>query len=312
MCFYPMQALKLDSKTKNGKSVIRFIKKQDAHKFKGNPNLLEGLPCGQCTDCRLNRSKEWAIRCMHEADLHKENCFITLTFDEEHLLKRVNPMSLDKRDFQLFMKRLRKRVPKIKFYMCGEYGELTRRPHYHACIFGYDFPDKKLYTIRNGNRLYTSDILSELWPLGFSTIGSLTFDSAAYVSRYIMKKALGKNAWKNYFEYVDEQTGELIGLRLPEYTTMSRRSGIGKEWLVKHFADVYTGDKIFRRGKGFIGKPPKYYDSQFEIINPSRLSEIKQARIEEAKANAQADSSYHNFARQKIKLQKISILKRGL
>ena len=99
------------------------------------------LPCGQCVGCRLERSRQWAMRCLHEAKMHDRNCFVTLTYNNDNV---PADRSLNYRDFQLFMKRLRfhfRGVP-IRFYMCGEYGEDFGRPHFHACLFGLDFPDK--------------------------------------------------------------------------------------------------------------------------------------------------------------------------
>ena len=312
-CFYPMQALRLVSTfTSKGKSVIRFIDRESAIRLKGNPNLLTGLPCGQCVGCRLERSRQWAIRMMNEADCHTFNSFITLTFDDSSLNKRDVPMSLDKRDFQLFMKRLRKRLDvNIRYFMCGEYGELYRRPHYHAVIFGYDFPDKVLHKIKDGMRYYTSSLLSDLWPYGFNVVTDVTFDTCAYVARYIMKKHLGKDAWKNYFEYLDQETGEFVGHRIPEYTTMSRRSGIGKVWLDTYLQDVYPRDKIFMRGRGF-SRPPKYYDSLYEIIDPVDYNRIKQDRINSAILNSPDDLTQSLIAKQVIKLQQIKVLSRNL
>ena len=118
------------------------------------------IPCGQCIGCRLKRSASWAIRCVHEASLHEKNCFITLTFNNEWLPKDG---SLDVRDFQLFMKRLRKKYGEgIRFFHCGEYGEKFRRPHYHACLFNFDFPDREIWSVRRGFELYTSESLAEL------------------------------------------------------------------------------------------------------------------------------------------------------
>lgn len=309
-CFYPMQAIRLKGcVTQAGKSVIKFIDKVKAEQLKGNPDLLSGLPCGQCTGCRLERSRQWAIRMMNEADLHSDNCFITLTFDDEHLLQRDAPMSLDKRDFQLFMKRLRKRFSNVRYFMCGEYGDKFKRPHYHAILFGIDFGDKQLYKIKDGMRYYTSPTLSDLWSFGFNVITSVTFDTCAYVARYIMKKQLGKDAWKAYFDYVDEDTGELVGLRIPEYTTMSRRSGIGKVWLDKYLQDVYPRDKIFMRGRGF-SKPPKYYDSLYEIIDPIDHSRIKASRVSQALLNPKTDQQLH--AAKVIKETQIRVLTRNL
>ena len=177
------------------------------------------LPCGQCIECRFKRSRDWAIRCMHEAQMHDENCFITLTYAPEHL---PDDESLNYDHFQRFMKRLRKRVRvPVRFYMCGEYGENFGRPHYHACLFGYDFPDKKLLMrTKNGDNLFTSKMLNELWPYGLSSIGSVNFQSAAYVARYIMKKITGNAAFDHYNE-VDED-GVITRSRTPEFTRMSR------------------------------------------------------------------------------------------
>ncbi|AXH73970.1 MAG: replication initiator protein [Microviridae sp.] len=331
-CFSPMQALRLDSTTKSGKSVIRFVSNETGKSLLSHPGYLSGLPCGQCIGCRLERSRQWAIRMMNEADCHASNSFITLTFDDASLLKREVPMSLDKLEFPDFIKRFRRRISDpddryfvpsfsdripldmrdtVRYYMCGEYGELFKRPHYHAIIFGYDFPDKQLHKIKDGMRYYTSDFLSEVWPYGFNVITDVTFDSAAYVARYIMKKHLGKDAWKNYFEYFDEQTGELVGHRIPEYTTMSRRSGIGKAWLDKYLQDVYPRDKIFMRGRGF-SRPPKYYDTQYEIINPSDYSRIKQDRVDQAILRADDFTPERLHAKKVIKLSQIGGLKRNL
>ena len=173
-CFHPLKCYRSKSLTVNNKRSIVFNIKDS------NGDTLE-IPCGQCIGCRLERSRQWAVRISTEASLYEKNCFITLTFSPEHLEKRSNKWSLDVSDFQKFMKRLRKAVSpkKIRFFSCGEYGEKNMRPHYHACIFGYDFPDKILYTIRDECRLYRSPLLEKIWNLGFATVGDVTFESAA-------------------------------------------------------------------------------------------------------------------------------------
>lgn len=315
-CYYPMQALRLPNVfTKNNKSVITFVSREKYSKLKsqmGNsPDLLSGLPCGRCVGCRLERSRQWAIRMMHEAQLHDDNIFLTLTFDQEHLLKRKNPISLDKREFQLFLKRLRKTTNnKIRYFMCGEYGKKFGRPHYHAIIFNYKPNDLKLEKIENGKRYYSSASIRKLWPDGNNIITDVSFDTCAYVARYIMKKHLGKGAWMRYLTDFNPQTGEFTGHRIPEYTTMSRRSGIGKAWLDKYLRDVYPKDRVFVRGKGFQ-RPPKYYDSQYEIIDPSDYSRIKQARIN-ASLDAESDNTPERLhAKQVVKLAQISVLNRN-
>ena len=117
----------------------------------------------------------------------------------------------------------------IRYYMCGEYGEQLSRPHYHACLFGFDFPDKVFYSCVNGNDLFTSDILSERWGHGFCSIGAMTFDTAAYVARYILKKHLGDDSDSHYMR-VCPVTGECFFVE-PEYTTMSRRPGLGRDFI---------------------------------------------------------------------------------
>lgn len=206
VCYYPMHAFQSRHQGANGKCEVLFNRSVALRK--GYKEIK--LSCGQCVGCRLERSRQWAVRCMHEASLHKHNCFITLTFSPAALAARENP-SLDVRDFQLFMKRYRKRFGEgIRFFHCGEYGDKLGRPHYHACIFGHDFEDKYFWRKSDsGYPVYRSPVLEELWTHGFSEIGTVTFDSAAYVARYIMKKVNGKDA-KDHYTSVDLGTGEVF------------------------------------------------------------------------------------------------------
>lgn len=155
------------------------------------------VPCGKCIACRLEYSKQWAIRCVHESDLHAKSCFVTLTYDNDHLPANG---SLLYEDFRLFFKRLRHKYGKgIGYFMCGEYGETYGRPHYHALIFGHDFQDKQLKRQNDqGNECYTSSELDDLWNKGRTELGSVTFESAAYVARYITKKITGEAAAEHY------------------------------------------------------------------------------------------------------------------
>jgi len=226
------------------------------------------VPCGRCIGCRLERSRQWAVRCMHEASLHDQNSFVTLTYDDDHLPPGA---SLRKADFQKFMKRLRKRVGRVRFFHCGEYGEELLRPHYHALLFGYDFGDKTLWAERGGNPTFRSVELESLWPVGHSEIGAVTFESAAYVARYCLKKVSGKLAAAHY-ERVDVESGELFQAE-PEYATMSRRPGIGRGWIEKFSSDVYPSDELVIRGHA--SKPPRYYDTFFAEQDPEGFSRIK-------------------------------------
>lgn len=265
------------------------------------------LPCGQCIGCRLERSRQWAVRCMHEASLHDDNCFITMTYRDQDL---PDYASLNKRDSQLFFKRLRKRTgKKIRYYHCGEYGDQTERPHYHACLFGYDFPDKIPHSINhNGDTVYTSSILDDTWGLGNCMIGNLTFESAAYVARYVTKKITGPPA-KAHYERYDPETGEIIDLQ-PEYVTMSRRPGIGKGWYERFKTDLYPSDEVIVRGKQC--KIPKYYDGLYEIQEPEKFLEIKQQRREEAEKWAHDNTSDRLLVKKTVKQSQIKNLKRKL
>jgi len=184
---------------------------------------------------------------------------LTLTYDDRHV---PSDGSLDVTEWQRFAKRLRKRCGPFRFYHCGEYGDANFRPHYHACVFGLDFSgDRELF--RRGNApLFTSATLGELWPSGFSTIGALTFETAAYVARYIVKKVTGDQAEAHY------------GGRKPEYATMSRRPGIGAEWLERFRSDVYPSDQVVLGGRVF--RPPRFYDDRLE---EEELKLLKKKRV---------------------------------
>ncbi len=266
------------------------------------------LPCGQCVGCRLERSRQWAIRCMHEAQMHTQNCFITLTYDDAHL---PSDRSLHYRDFQLFIKRLRKRYPgrRIRYYMAGEYGENFGRPHWHACIFGLDFDDKKLWKRTAANSvLYRSKDLELLWPFGYSSIGDVTFESAAYVARYIMKKVTGKNAAEHYQE-IDPDTGEITN-RTPEFTKMSLKPGIGYEWYKQYTSDVYPHDYVVVRGKKV--KPPKYYDKKYKIDNPYEFDELLYIREKSSKLNYADNTPERLLVKEQVAKAKLQKLKRNL
>lgn len=267
------------------------------------------IPCGQCIGCRFEKSRQWALRCVHEASLHEENCFITLTYSSKHL-----PVdhSLDKTHFQKFMKRLRKHFTgtTIRFYHCGEYGEKNNRPHYHACLFGLDFPDKELHTTtKNGDKLYRSKTLTKIWGKGEENqqlIGELNFKTAAYTARYIMKKINGEQADEHY-RRIDEDTGEQFQIN-PEYTTMSRRPGIAYDWYKNYKTDVYPSDEVII--KGIPMQPPKYYDSILEKENPFLYDDIKHDRLTNAEKYADDNTPERLHVKYKVKQAQANLLSR--
>lgn len=296
-CFHPLHGFKSQHLNASGKRNIVFNPSQ------GFRDLPVTIPCGQCIGCRLERSRQWAIRISHEAQLHEKNCFLTLTYDDKHL---PPDGSLHIDHFQKFMKRLRFHYGKLRFFHCGEYGEKFSRPHYHACLFGFDFDDKTLWKTIRGNKLYTSKKLQEIWPQGFSTIGDLTFESAAYVARYVTKKITGKNA-ESHYEKLDHY-GEYKPITR-EYTTMSRRPGIGKEWFDKFNSGVFPSDFIIMRGKKI--KPPKYYDTLYERLSPSEHLQLKNQRKAIAKLHSDNNTPDRLEVREFIQQEKSKQLKRS-
>lgn len=288
---------------------------------------------------------------MHEASLYEKNCFITLTYNNNHLPAHA---SLEYRDFQLFMKRLRKwyektnrntikpglqgrrqlrhltnelagqenndqqskaqainnsdSKPRIRFYAGGEYGEKNKRPHFHACLFNIDFDDKKLLSLNHLKQpLYVSQTLDAIWGKGITTVGSLTFQSAAYVARYIMKKMTGKDTDKHY-ETIDEETGEII-IRKREFNQMSRGKGIGYHWLTKFWTDVYPHGKVVINGHE--AAPPRYYDNQFKKQNEKQYKEMKLKRQQEGDKHSTHKTPARLKDHQQVKAAQLKQLKRN-
>lgn len=238
----------------------------------GNWNHALQLPCGRCIGCRLEHSRQWAVRLEHERQMHAESMFLTLTYRNEDLPEGG---TLVKKHFQDFMKRLRSWVdyeypetPPIRFYACGEYGSKLQRPHYHAIVFGLRFPDEVLFReTPAGHRLMISDRLQELWPFGFSTIGDCSFESSAYVARYVTKKRRFKTP---------KEMGDWYDGRIPEFSLMSRRPGIAADWFEQFQPEVYPADQVVARGRAM--KPPRYYDKLFELHHPEELETLKEQR----------------------------------
>lgn len=271
-CYRPVKAF-YGNKLSSGKREIVFSSGQ------AQSCLDLALPCGCCVGCRLERARQWAMRCMDEASLYVDNSFITLTFDDAHLPFN---RSVDVGVFQRFMKRLRKAVGSdhmVRYFHVGEYGPLHGRPHYHALLFNLGFPDRVyLKTTDAGEKIYTSKFLQSVWsdkgvPLGYCSVGDVTFGSAAYVARYHLKK-VGSVVSDNH--YLDKCTGEMLA---PEYVTMSRGScvrgtgGIARGWFEKFSSDVYPAD--IRVIKGVDTKPCKFYDSLYERQDIGAFNNVK-------------------------------------
>ena len=262
-CYGPLQAFYPKATLSNGdpNPDRRLVFRKD----KSETGIPISVPCGRCAGCRLEHSRQWAVRCMQEKRMHTRSAFITLTYDNNNL---PSGGTLVKRDLQLFMKRLRKtHGTGIPFFACGEYGEKTNRPHYHVLLLNSDFTDKRLIKSGSEYNLYASNDLSKLWTMGHHAVGDVTFESAAYVARYCMKKITGKLA-------ADHYKG-----RQPEFIVMSRRPGLGAAYFDKYHSEMYTHDNIIVNG--VPSSLPRFYDTKYASLSDTceaRLNLLKIAR----------------------------------
>lgn len=264
------------------------------------------VPCGQCIGCKLERSRQWSVRIMHEAQMHEDNCFLTLTYDDEHL---PPDGSLRKSDFQKFIAKVRRKYGEgISYFHCGEYGDQTWRPHYHAILFGLDFRDRVGFCSgRAGFTSYTSEALSALWEHGLATVGDCSHKSAAYVARYCLKKVNGDKAADHYMRVTPD--GEVYWLE-PEYATMSKRPAIGKRWFEKYGAEVVAYDGVVT--SGMLGRSPRYYDKLRDELDHSELFGSKVDRMCKALKHKEDQTPERLKDRELVKKAAISTLKRDL
>lgn len=290
MCKRPIDAWQHRFKVnENGNSIIVF-QPQNSKDWK---HIL--VNCSRCIDCRMDSSRKWAIRCLNELEYWDDACFITLTYKDEFLPRRVNcdtgeiAPALYRKHIVDFVKRLRTHlnrkhgINEIKVYYCGEYGSKTGRPHFHLLCFGYRPKDLQFYKCdKLGFRLYNSNELSSLWyskvpnydkkvrrkynreNMGFVVIGDVSFESCSYVARYIIKKQKADS------ERYEVQTQELLGC--------SR--GIGKKWFYDNYKTMYANGFINYVHNGQIKKCgiPKYYDSLLKDLDLNLYREIKAER----------------------------------
>lgn len=282
------------------------------------------VACGSCLGCRLDRSRMWAMRIIHESTLWETrggNCFVTLTYDDEHV---PGDWSLDKTHFQKFMKRLRKgSEDTIRFFHAGEYGNVCRhnlevsncdrcnvgRPHYHAVLFNREFRDLELVGSQNGVPYFTSAELEGFWKNGFVQVGELNFKSAAYVARYCLKKVTGERADEHY-TYIDDY-GVMTELE-SEYTTMSRRPGIGRKWYEKYKGDLFPSDEVPVPGEGVLRGMPRYYDDLCAAEEPELREEIRKLRDVFRREHASEYTPSRLMQKYKVKKRQVEILRREL
>lgn len=291
-CYHPLKAIRTNTVLESGKRKIVFWKDgMDENAVIASGCEVIQLPCGQCLGCRLEYSRQWAIRCALEAKQWKHNYFVTLTYDEEHVPLREHMtvdsrtgeitdietvMTLLPRDLQLFIKRLRTNAVReyntdnIRFFACGEYGPLNMRPHYHLILFNCPLPDLVVDKYNDGYTYYRSKFLEKTWNKGFVLVTDFSFDTAAYVARYMLKKHKGK----------DGDFYEKRGI-VPEFTRCSRKPGIAKSYLDENTDFIYNYDQVIvvnGKGSPVRCKPPKYFDRIFDGQNPELLDSIKSKR----------------------------------
>ena len=272
-CYHPLIGIDTGEKTASGKVKYWIRKREDSADFQKEIELNKHIliPCGHCIGCRLDYSRSWADRMMLELETAGKGIFVTLTYDNEHCPwtqfdEEGYPIfgTLDKRDCQLFMKKLRSRFDgkdgrpfvKIRFFLAGEYGPSTKRPHYHAIIFGLGLSD--FYDLvphgRNelGQQYFISDMLSSIWSNGFVLLSDVSWKTCAYVARYITKKLNGYSS----IEYSERNV-------VPEFSLMSRKPGIGREYLELH-PDCLDKENIYisTEEDGLKIQIPKYYYKQ--------------------------------------------------
>lgn len=296
-CYHPLKAFAVGI-TEKGKTRYKvvshdvkwirydgsnYIKYTDGEPFGDCYTDCIDIPCGKCIGCRLEYSRQWANRCMLELQYHDSAYFVTLTYNNDHLPENLivdmdsgeimqSPVhTLCKRDLQLFLKRLRRYSgQEIRFFACGEYGSTTFRPHYHLIIFGLRLDDLKFLkqNFRREN-YYTSDLIQKCWKNGYSLVTDVTWDTCAYVARYVTKKLTGDAA----------SVYNTLALQAP-FCNMSRRPGIARQYYDDHFDDFYRYDRITistdTGGRSF--RPPRYYDRLYDIDYPDDMAAIKNNR----------------------------------
>lgn len=301
MCISPLKGIVYGVNPSNGKKLLKVVGQEFVPS--DNDNIIP-IPCGKCIECRLNKSRVWADRMMAEAAYHKDNVFLTLTYDNDHLpvpLTRftesgdleVSPVHpLVKSDLQKFMKRLRKKFSdqKIRYYACGEYGDKSMRPHYHLILFGLALDDAKLlYKTDDGISYYTSQSISDVWSFGMHVASAVTWNSCAYVSRYVMKKLV------HGYDDLPEK------LNYPkEFSVMSRKPGIGRQFYDDHYVEIslFNGAYLPTDEGSRLIRSNKYYDSVFELIDEDLFSLLKEERkvkstLREDLMNELTDKNYN-------------------
>lgn len=271
------------------------------------------IPCGKCIGCRLDYSREWANRGYLEAKQWKQNYFVTITYDENHLPQPDEIETKDgftytdngewngclvKKDLTQFIKNVRQIMKRdhnqdnIRFMACGEYGEQGARPHYHIIFFNLNLPLEDLFEpkIINKEMYYRSHIIERAWNKGISNVSEASWNNIAYTARYITKKINGPESEDLYAE----------NGKIKEFFRVSRMPGIGEQYYRDHWKEIYDKDEIIVKNKAGIvaSRPPKYYDKIFEKEHPEEWKKIKAKREHMAKMNNKVKDQQSSLFRQ--------------
>ena len=268
------------------------------NKIKNPLEKVTRIPCGKCIGCRLEYSRQWAIRNVYESRCWSNNWFVTLTYDQEHLyipdqicdentgVIYENPKDgswkgcLVPKDATKFIKDLRRYFKyhynhdNIRFYYCGEYGETGQRPHFHFLLYNLPIAANELkfkFVNEEFQPIYECPLIEKIWKKGLVAIGEVSFSSCAYVARYITKKQTGEIASEEY-----AKKGQI-----PEYVQMSRMPGIGRDYYEANKEQIYENDSVIMnscKGNILTLKPPRYYDKLYDIEYPEKMEQIKEKR----------------------------------
>lgn len=260
MCLFPIKCIKygiIDNYTGEYKHQLKFIKKEENiqkvfdNMIYKDKEIIE-VPCNSCVECLQKKSIEWSFRIRCEASYHKENCFITLTY------KNTNG-ELSKRDFQLFMKRLRKSLKcKVRYFACGEYGSKGFRPHYHLVLFGFIPKDLIPLYFEKDYIVYRSPFIEKIWGLGFISIMTLNEHNSKYVAKYMQK------------------LNDFPNKRVQPFLLMSNRPGIAYRFFNDHLQGLLEDDRLYIEGY-YIALPR--YCLKIAERNAFDLSVLKENRI---------------------------------
>lgn len=304
VCYFPVTTYKAREKNETGKRSMVFSPTA-AHS-----GIRHKLPCGQCIGCRIDQAKAWSVRGEHELKFHDCASFVTLTYRDECLPENG---TLVREHLQGFHKRLHNRLLRsrgygIRYMGCGEYGGLNGRPHYHSILFGYYPSDRKFIKEgKNGDKLYVSEELSELWPLGHAAFGDVTSASIRYVCGYITDKLNGDKAHERYSRVTSDGRTVLIE---PEFAHRSSRPGIGGRFLDKFGADALRHGTVVIDGREV--PLPRYYKEKMKTLpgGEKRLEELRKDGVR-ARMNHREDFTHdRRIVQEKVTLARINLSKR--